>query len=144
MMETKKRSTAIILALLMFCTSVGFSMDIHLCQGEFKSIAFFTEAEACHEKMVACPMHGKMKVNLNNDDNDCCSNQTFELDELESDYSLSSPAHLTDLQQFFTTAFIKSFVCNEKEFKVKKNRIDQNPVPYISRDIYALNQAFLL
>ena len=37
------------MAFLMFFTSIGFSMDIHYCQGHLKSISLLGKAKNCHD-----------------------------------------------------------------------------------------------
>ena len=43
------RIVSLVLAMVLFSTTVGISMDFHYCQGELKSVALFSKAKSCHE-----------------------------------------------------------------------------------------------
>ncbi|WP_235297615.1 HYC_CC_PP family protein [Portibacter marinus] len=132
------------LAILMFSTSMGFSMDVHFCQGKLKSVAFFSEAKTCHETMVQCPRHGMMKVSVPSKDKDCCSNQSVEMDQLDADFNLSSSLQLTEDTEIFIAAFIQTFFTDLNSIKVPKTIPPNHYFALLDRDIYALNEAFLL
>ncbi len=48
--------TALLLAFLMFFSSIGYSMDIHYCKGEVWDIAFFGEVEVCEMQEEVTPV----------------------------------------------------------------------------------------
>jgi len=50
-MKTYKlhRCVAFLMAILLFCTSVGAAVDMHFCGGELKSFSLFGEAKSCQE-----------------------------------------------------------------------------------------------
>ena len=61
------RLIALMMAFLMFFTSAGFTMDMHYCGGELKSVSFFGKAKTCHDMAGEnetpkkdCPHHKKM------------------------------------------------------------------------------------
>ena len=57
------RIIALTMAFLMFFTSVGFTVDMHYCQGKLKTFNFFGKAKSCHEVgegMKDCPFHAQM------------------------------------------------------------------------------------
>lgn len=80
-----KRTSFAILAVLLFANStVGFAMDVHLCQGEFQSMAFFGQKAACTkmaeqpiQKLSCCgkPIEKKAPVNIGQ--KSCCDNVHF-------------------------------------------------------------------
>lgn len=145
------RSIALILALLMFTTSVGFAVDMHYCQGQLKSVSFFGKAKSCHEMADAasrknCTLHKKMKEQNKGcsiDKNGCCENETqyFHSDQDQKtqgfDITLSK-----QLQQFvvaYTFVFIVHTPANTNNLTFSFYK-----PPLIERDIPVLIQSFLL
>ncbi|MBK8503536.1 MAG: hypothetical protein IPL46_15785 [Saprospiraceae bacterium] len=141
--------TALGLSALMFLTSVGFSIDMHYCQGQLKSYSLMGKAKSCHsvdKAKVTCPHHQKMAAKPKGSDlakKDCCSNKTlhFQLDQgqkaHEADFSFQN--HLPTLAvpvSIFTwyapnwTNSIYGFVFYEP--------------PLITKDQIVLKQSFLL
>ena len=90
------RITSLILAILMFFTSVGFSADFHFCKGELQSFSFLGEAESCHTVKKSCPNHVNMII-TDSPKKDCCSNKTIEVDDLDIDFNVSPDVELTDI-----------------------------------------------
>jgi len=138
----KYKIFSLTMALLMFVTSVGFSLDMHYCNGELKSVSLFGEAKSCHDTSQTCPFHKEMEK-----DRDCCENKqlVFQADidkDLESNASLLPVTISQELTQFivvFTTAFL-DFLPEDKQKIVSTNYSN----PAIHRDIYVLLETFLL
>lgn len=79
-----KRGISLTLAFLITLTSVGFSADVHYCQGQLRSFALFGTAKSCHEKASISKCHLKStderstdKKTCSVDSNDCCNNYEF-------------------------------------------------------------------
>ena len=70
------RPIALIMAFLMFFTSISFAVDVHYCKGELKSLSIFGKAKSCHEQKAVstCPHHAKMQKKQ--EDSNCCDNKT--------------------------------------------------------------------
>jgi len=49
MLPIQKRVISLLLAFLLGFTSVGYSIDLHFCQGHLKSVALIGKAKSCHE-----------------------------------------------------------------------------------------------
>lgn len=136
------RTTSLTLAILMLITSVGFSADMHFCKGEFKSFSLFGKAESCHTVKKSCPHHANMVVSDQSEE-DCCSNKTIELDDLDSDFNISIDADLTDLQLKFVTSFVYSFFYITPTRVVKSSFLGPNDL-LPPKDIYVLLERFLI
>lgn len=146
------RIFAITMALLIFITSVGFSVDMHYCQGQLKTFNLFGKAKSCHdigEGMKDCPQHKQIaEVGLQHgsmiSNKGCCSNKLhhFQSDQ-DQQYKVDKTITLTPTLECFTIAFVASFL------SVTVTATD-NPIyahykpPNISRDIYVLLETFLL
>ena len=140
------------LAMLMFSTSMGFSIDMHYCQGELKSFSILGKAKGCHEgltKVVDCPIHGKMVVpedtlqGCNMDQKDCCQNKTIyiqsEQDLVLQKSQFTSSKHFQQFLVAHVEVFIKEYIDIESTLVL----VNYRP-PLISRDIPVLTQSFLL
>ena len=137
------RITALIMAFLMFFTSVGFSVDFHYCKGELKSFSLIGEASACHAEKKVCPRHAKKELEDKSEDSKCCSNEKVIVDDLDVDYNLTQDVELSDLQVKFISALAYSFSGNILP-KVIQNTFFKKQVPLVSRDIYVLLERFLI
>lgn len=131
------------MAFLMFFTSVGFSADVHFCKGEFKSFSFIGEASSCHTAKKSCPHHANMVVE-DKSEKDCCSNQTFEVDDLDVDYNVSAEVELTDIQIQFVASFIHSFFLPTPPSRNTKSTFLDTKDLLPPRDIYVLLERFLI
>ena len=129
------------LALLMFFTSTGFSVDMHYCRGEFKSFSLVGKAKSCHaDAKVTCPHHRNMTAGKK----DCCTNQThtFRVDQ-DLQQAQNVDFTITPQLQNFVTAYVFTFCENQ----IATN---ENPVfaryrpPPLRRNIPVLHQSFLL
>ncbi len=134
---------AFMLAIVVLFTSTGFSIDMHYCQNELKSVAFFGEAESCHsEKMgTECPNHKSMSST--HDEDDCCHNETIIL-KSDNDLVTMDFADLTTHQVHFVLAYVHYFIASilappttELEFNLA-----ESPPP--ERDFQVLFQSFLI
>ena len=141
------RFIALFLAVLMFITSVGFTVDMHYCGGQLKSFSFIGKAKSCHEQaVVQCPHHKKMMAQNPNktvDTRNCCNNKTlhFQADQDKEiqNYNLKV---IQPLQHFVTT-FVTVFF-NDRIIEKETPVFAHYKPPLISRDISVLIQSFLL
>jgi hypothetical protein len=136
------RITALIMAFLMFFSSVGYSINVHYCKGELKSLSLIGEAASCHSAKKLCPHHAKSQIEEDKTTN-CCSNETLQVEDLDIDYNISQLPEFSDLELKFVTAFVYAFsdvsvpkVTSSSPFKIC------NQLP--TRDIYVLLESYLL
>ncbi len=71
------RIFALGMATLMLLTACVFTVDIHYCQGHFKSFSVSGKAKACYE-IAACPMHQNAENDHEKEDKNCCHNESFQ------------------------------------------------------------------
>ncbi len=146
------RSIALTLAFLMFFTSVGFTVDMHYCQGELKTFKLFGKAKTCHEMeqgKKACPHHKKMleasgEKEISQIGKDCCSNQTLyvQMDE-EQQHQAEKVLEANPSLHYFAIAFVESFL-KETLVETAKPSDRHYQTPLIPRDIYVLLETYLL
>lgn len=145
-MKLKKsyRVTALILAFLMFFTSIGYSIDFHYCKGDLKSFSLFGKAASCHTQKKSCPNHTNTQLSPEKE-KDCCSNEKLEIDNLDVDYDISSTIDFNDLQvkSKVIFAFVHNYIEHNFNY-IKSSNYFKKAVPIPQRDIYVLLERYLL
>lgn len=146
------RIIALTMAFLMFFTSVGFTVDMHYCQGELKTFNFFGKAKSCHEMgqgMKDCPFHAQMKQANKSEDSTinkkgCCSNKTlnFQYDQ-DQQYQVDNAVVISPQLEYFVIAFVEVFI-NSSVVETNKPSFALYKPPLIPRDIYVLLETYLL
>ena len=139
-----------LMAFLMLLSSTGFSIDLHLCQGNIKSFSFIGEAKSCHsmksscsQKKMTCQAAQANKENVGQCSKGCCSNTTIELPaDLDTQKIQSETITIPDFQ--FIVAFVEVFYKGKIDFrKAIVHYLNYIP-PLLDKDIPVLIQSFLL
>ncbi|HEY3406369.1 MAG TPA: hypothetical protein VGK59_23435 [Ohtaekwangia sp.] len=84
-MKVIRSISIILLAVLSLVASTRFTVGMHFCMGEIKSVALFTKAPACFNEKEVPPCHRKAKP--------CCEDQTVVHEE--EDFKLSASSFYT-------------------------------------------------
>lgn len=144
------RPIALIMAILLFTSSVSFAVDMHFCKGELKSISFWGKAPSCHEQAAAkisCPHHRKIMAEKGEaalKKSNCCDNHTV---QVEADHERQTQAavelELNPTLQYFLIAYTASLFTTEDIARMPVPYLNYKP-PLIPRDIPVLTQSFLL
>ncbi|MGK0364855.1 MAG: hypothetical protein ACI85O_001915 [Saprospiraceae bacterium] len=144
------RIAAFLLAILVFVTSVGLSVDMHFCQGDFKSFSLIGKAKNCHDiakKQSTCKHH---KAFVQQEDScgeseqkDCCENRTLSLNSDQDQQFQTVDFTLSKQVEQFITAFIYVFY-QDKITEEEDVFFAQYRPPLIQKDIPVLIQSFLL
>ena len=146
------RIIALTMAFLMFFTSVGFTVDMHYCQGKLKTFNFFGKAKSCHdmgEGMKDCPFHAQMNETNKSEGSTiskkgCCSNKTLHF-QSDQDHQLQTADFVVTKQlKQFVIAYVSVFLGEDFDLKREVIAFARYKPPLIPRDIPVLHQAFLL
>ena len=144
------RFIALIFALLILTTSMGFAVDMHYCRGQLKSISFFGKAKSCHEisktTKKACPFH--QQDDFEQDDKgikkkDCCENKTkyFQADQDFTSKIFDLSINNQPSQFASTSIAVLPFVSTSQ---FAKPSYTYYKPPLITKDIPIFIQSFLL
>ena len=146
------RIIALTMAFLMFFTSVGFTVDMHYCQGKLKTFSFIGKAKSCHDigqGMKNCAHHKKMMAEEKPENDSiskksCCSNKTlhFQADQDQQNQVENAMVFPSQLQ-YFVIAFVEIFI-NSSFVETEKSAFALYKPPLIPRDIYVLLETYLL
>jgi hypothetical protein len=144
------RITAISMALLMMLSSTGFSMDIHYCQDQLKSVSLLGKAKSCHEKQETPPCHKMKKSCHHKEDNvskadkdNCCHNETVVIEKSDLDATPTQLSTVQDIQLDFVAAFVAVYVFNYS-VQADFQPYAQYKPPLPDRDVQVLYQTFLI
>jgi len=91
----------IILALLIFVSSTGFTINSHFCKSQLKDVRVFFKADDCYKKYYAQKAKQSCHLKKKSCENNCCKN-TSDYYKLDLDQQLSS----FDFKAFETPALI--------------------------------------
>lgn len=140
------------MAFLMFSTSIGFSMDAHVCGGKIESISFFGGIETCEmmqekqevENNHSCCDTPKKEIkschNKEEANDNCCHNETFVVGN--SGELNTSTFSLIQFQQVITAVIVLFPNVDLFKLSIKRpNYAHYNPPPII-KDISILLQVF--
>lgn len=131
------------LAICIMLSSFRFTVDLHYCKNQLKSFSLIGKAASCHDAKKSCPHHSNEEV-AKADNNDCCSNHTIEVDDLDVDYNVSAEVELTDLQIQFVASLVYSLFTLSPPSTDTISPFPDNKVLLPSKDICVLLERFLL
>lgn len=136
-----KVSISILLALLVFFSSVGMAKTTHFCMGmEMKSEIGFGE------KHVDCGMNMPMDHSENESDNhqdpeSCCENVTTQL-QVDDEVQLKKVN--SDFSINFAVALVQVFVFGVDSDSFEGDQFPTSSPPLIEQDLQVLYQSFLI
>ena len=140
------------MAMLVFVSSTGFSIDLHYCQGQVKSFSLIGEAESCHQQAESVCCKKKQKTchaaqsnpdDLGKCEKNCCSNKTIKVESNDEAKKLQS-TELSQKQVKLLTAFVHVFLLEKIDLsKIIVPHLNYIP-PLLNKNIPILIQSFLL
>ena len=145
------RHLALILSMLIFSSSVGWSVDLHYCNGHLKSFSLFGTAKSCHDvsgKTKSCSFHKKLNLEAKRSGQTvhkmtCCKNKRVFLhsdSDLLLQYLSSNDVSLDYLQGIglLTADIPVNIFSNSTHFNI------HDPPPISGQEIRIHFQSFLL
>ena len=137
----KYRIFTMLMALLMAFSSVGYSVNLHYCQGSLKGFSLFGEAKSCHESRTQCPNHKQTMTSAQ--EKDCCSNKTLSVDNLD-ELSLYQDIPGLFKNNFYYVKNLFFAVESDISLPLTESRLILRPPPLYNSHIYILYETFLL
>lgn len=146
------RTMTLFMAFLMFSTSIGFSMDVHVCGGKIESFSFFGNVEACEmmqekqevENSHSCCEAPKKEIkschNKEEATDNCCHNETFAVSN--SGEFETSDLSLVKFQQIITAVIVLFSTIEFFELSGKRPNYSYYNPPPIVKDISLFLQVF--
>ena len=142
------RFIALTMALLLFVSSAGFSVDMHFCNDQLKGISLIGKAANCHEKASHCKNSKRAchKKNTNKSaaetaKDDCCNNERHIL-QMDADF-VSVSADLVDINQADLDLLSAEVFYSSIPVIINSNKLEFYRPPPNLRDRQILYQTFL-
>lgn len=145
------RSLSLLMAFLVFTSSISFAIDIHYCGGDVKSINFFGEAEKCHEmeqESKAASNHECCKkkndersyCKMKSNKKDCCHNEQIVFEQ-DNDLKLAdkSTVNLEEISPVLVYFLVSQLFF---EFDTKPAFYSYYDPPVLSQNILVQQQVF--
>jgi len=150
------RILTITMAFLVLLSSIGFTMDMHFCQGILQHVSFSGEAKSCHEIAAqnalssCCKKKQKTACQKSNNnvfkeacDKNCCSNQTINVTP-NTDLSAAQIA-APDLKSIQWISHVVKEYSFQAVHHTLSTPLPQNyKPPLLDKDILRFIQCFLL
>lgn len=127
---------SVLLATLVLLSTVSWTVDKHLCMGRVMDVSLFTEAEDCGMELAMEAIDKKAS------DNHCCDDESFTI--IGQDDLKHSSVDLDLEHQMFLVAFAQSYLHLFVPLQDRPVTNAEYPPPIITRDIYILDQVFLI
>lgn len=125
--------SAFLMALVVLISTMSFTISMHYCQGELVDTAIFQKAHSCGMEMGD---ENTMKKN------GCCDDKEI---NIEGQDELKLPiADLNLDQQVFVIAFAHSYIELFQTIEDRKNTFFDYPPPFIVRQIFKLDETYLI
>lgn len=125
--------SAFLMALVVLLSTMSFTVSMHYCQGELVDTAIFQKAHDCGMDMSD---ESDMKMD------GCCNDKEI---KVEGQDELKLPvADLNFDQQFFIASFLHSYIKLFQTTEERKNTFFDYPPPFIVRQIFKLDETYLI
>lgn len=140
-----QKSGSLVMALLVFFSTLSFSVDKHFCGTELVDFSIFSKALTCKSEVKTCGVkmdHGMDHEMVGDEKDSCCTNQKTALngqDELKISFHL-----LNFDQQLFLTAFTYSFIYKYESLTLSEIPFRFYTPPLLVADIQVLDQVFII
>lgn len=128
------------MAFVVLFSTMSFAIDMHYCGDTLVDTAIFKKAKTCGmevEKSNSDPECSVMKMKK-----DCCSEEQLVIDG--QDELKLSLEKLTLEQQVFVTSFVYAYIQGFEGLQEKEPSFLEYPPPLIVRQIYKLDESYLI
>ncbi len=137
MKNSIRNISVIFMAMIVLFSTLSFTIDMHYCGDRLVDLALFKEAKTCgmnlqSNKIATCSVTKKS----------CCSDKelTFE-GQNELKHSVDK---ITMEQQVFVASFCFSYAILFQDTENETLNFTEYPPPLMVKDIYLLNETFLI
>ena len=128
---------SISMAFVVLFSTLSFTIDMHYCGDNLVETAIFKKAKGCGMEMQSPSTKGCSITKKN-----CCSDKQILVDgqnELKLNFD-----NLTFEQQQFVTSFIYSYINLFEGLEENTTSFSEYPPPLIVRNIYKLDETYLI
>lgn len=124
--------SAFVMAFVVLLSTMSFTVSMHYCHGELVDTAIFQKAHGCDME------NGERNMKMTG----CCNDQEI---HIEGQDELKVPvADLSLSQQVFVASFLHSYIELFQTTEERKNAFFDYPPPFTVRQIFKLNETYLI
>lgn len=125
--------SALIMAIVVLLSTMSFTVNMHYCNGKLVDTAIFQKAQTCGMEM---DKQSSMKKKC------CCEDKEI---HIEGQDEIKLPVlELSSDEQVFVAFFLQSYINLFQANEKRKNNILDYPPPIIVRQIYKLDETYLI
>jgi hypothetical protein len=145
------RTLSLLMAFLVFTSSVSFAIDVHFCGGQIQSVNIFGEAKTCSMKEQSTETTSKHKCcekkneqasqcKMKSEKKDCCHNEQFVFEQ-DNDLkpSVNSTVNLENINPVLVYVLVSQHLF---EFDTKPTFYSYYDPPLLPQDILVQQQVF--
>ena len=129
---------SIFLAVLVLFSTFSFTVHKHYCGDELKDVSVFFEAEKCEMEKVRteapCELHQNKKT---------CCDDVIDFVEGQDELKVSIDPLSLD-QQLFIASFVYTYTNLFNKLEEKESIFTEYPPPLIIRQLYKLDESYLI
>ena len=128
---------SILMAFVVMCSTLSFTVDMHYCGGVLVDTAIFKKVKACGMDMQKPSTEGCSKVKKN-----CCSNEQIVLDN--QDELQLTVDNISFEQQVFIASFVYTYINLFEGLDNNVTSYKEYKPPLVIRQLYKIDETYLI
>ncbi|SHJ08663.1 HYC_CC_PP family protein [Aquimarina spongiae] len=133
-----QKISAVTLALVVLCSTMSFTVNMHYCGKTLVDVSLYKEAKTCEMDMMATSKHETSLMKKMG----CCTDKKLQVegqDELKTSFDT-----FTLDQQLFIIAYLESYLDLFEGLEEHIIPFKEYPPPFLVKDLQLLNETFLI
>lgn len=138
MKEFIHKTGVVLMAFVVLFSTMSFTIDMHYCGDKLVNTAVFKKAKSCGMEMQKTTSSSDCSITKKN----CCSEEQLVFDG-QDELKLSFEK-LTLEQQVFVASYVYSYLTIFEGLEENNTSFSENPPPLIVRQIFKLDESYLI
>jgi len=138
MKEFIHKTVVVLMAFVVLFSTMSFTIDMHYCGDKLVNTAVFKKAKSCGMEMQKTTPSSDCFISKKN----CCSEEQLVFDG-QDELKLSFEK-LTLEQQVFVASYVYSYITLFEGLDENNTSFSENPPPLIVRQIFKLDESYLI
>jgi len=139
MLQVLNKIIALILAAIVFFSTLSFTVEKHVCMGEITDVSYFLKADSCGMQEDECPIESPTESKIQKEK--CCNDVHELIPGHQNEQQALQKLELNQVEFIlaFTYTYINLFETSSENIAY----VDYIP-PLVKNDIQILHQTFLI
>jgi hypothetical protein len=134
------KAGAVLMTFVVLFSTMSFTIDMHYCGDKLVDASIFKKAKTC--KMEMQKSKSDSECSIMKMKKDCCSDEQLIIDG-QDELKLSFEKMTLD-QQVFVTSFIYTYAQGFEDLQENKTSFLEYPPPLVVRQIFKLDESYLI